>query len=606
MSSQKNLMNYLLEIKSVFRNSWRTNRIIWDEKKGLVIITIVIYAIVSLLPTVQSGINALFINHLIKIIGGLAIDPYFYWMLSLLLFFELFTPILSNLDLYFNRLMWFFLEKKFQIDIIAKLGSLDIAIHEDPKYKDLINKINEGGIYRLQSFSERQFFILQNIIGLFASSAVLIYSNWWLFVIIFLSTIPMLINELRYGRSVWNIHSSKAEVKRKYQEIYWRFGLVNSLIEMKIFQNVDYFVNTISDLYSIFQSEELRITKTKIRYQLIATLISQISYGFAFIWFVFQVVNGGMEIGTLTFMLASIGALRSSLSGFFNNLARHYEDNLFVSDVYMLYDTPPIIHKPNPGILISAKSTPVIEFKNVSFKYPHTKKYVLKNFSLAIKPGEKVALVGINGAGKTTIIKLLCRFYDPINGKILINGHDLQKINLDSWYNQIGAIFQDYEKYHFTIKETIALGRTSKKLLIHKVKNAAKASEADIFIQEWENKYEQMLGMEYSDGVEPSVGQWQKIALARTFYRDPRILILDEPTSSIDAQTEAKIFDKLHKLPRNRTVIIISHRFSTVRNADHICVLKGGQMIEYGTHQQLIDNDKIYKKLFTLQAKGYK
>ncbi len=307
----------------------------------------------------------------------------------------------------------------------------------------------------------------------------------------------------------------------------------------------------------------------------------------------------------MTFIFASIQDLRQSLSGLFSNLGRQYQDNLFVSDVFKLLDTEPVIKKPFKGIILNPDKTPEVVFDNVSFSYPGTNKAVLKNFSLKINPGEKIALVGINGAGKTTLIKLLCRFYDPDEGKITLDGHDLKDIDPESWYYQVGAIFQDYAKYHFIVKEAIAIGRTGATSSIEKVKEAAKAGEADVFIEEWEKKYEQMLGKEFTEGVEPSIGQWQKLALARTFYRDPKVLILDEPTSSIDAEAEAKIFEKLEALPRDRTVILISHRFSTVRQADKIGVIEDGQLKELGSHEDLLKINGTYAHLFTLQAKGY-
>ncbi|MDP3696554.1 MAG: ATP-binding cassette domain-containing protein, partial [Candidatus Taylorbacteria bacterium] len=281
------------------------------------------------------------------------------------------------------------------------------------------------------------------------------------------------------------------------------------------------------------------------------------------------------------------------------------QDSFFVSDIFKLLDMKPVIKKSEKGIVLDSHKTFEIAFEHVTFVYPGTKKAVLKDFSLKISPGEKIALVGVNGAGKTTFVKLLCRFYEPDEGKITIDGHDLREIDLESWYSQLGAIFQDYSRYHFIVKEAIALGRTGNISSLEKVKEAAKASEADTFIEEWEKKYEQMLGKEFTEGVEPSIGQWQKLALARTFYRDPLVLILDEPTSSIDAEAEAKIFEKLEALPKDRTVILISHRFSTVRQADKIGVVEDGQLKELGSHEDLLKLNGTYARLFTLQAKGY-
>ena len=229
---------------------------------------------------------------------------------------------------------------------------------------------------------------------------------------------------------------------------------------------------------------------------------------------------------------------------------------------------------------------PSIEFNNVSFKYPDTDNYILKNFSLTIKPGEKIAIVGINGAGKTTFVKLLCRFYDPTNGNIRINGIDLKQIDKKHWYSILGILFQDFSYYNFTAEKTISLGRMNGITDRNKILKAAKLSEAHSFIETWEDKYNQMIGKEF-DGVELSKGQKQKMAIARVFYRNPNIFILDEPTASIDSEAELCIFDNINKSTNNKTVITISHRFSTVRNSDKICVIdnKTVSEIEYTAYE---------------------
>ncbi len=319
-----------------------------------------------------------------------------------------------------------------------------------------------------------------------------------------------------------------------------------------------------------------------------------------------EVVHSRLQIGTLTFYLAAIMGLRRSLSGFFLGVGRQYQDGLFVTDAFQMLDLPPALKKSEKGIALSEGKTPKIVFENITFTYPGTKHLVLKDFSLEIKPGEKIALVGTNGAGKTTLIKLLCRFYDPNEGRILIDGTDIREIDLESWYAMLGVLFQDYANYHFLVKEAIGVGRTGDAYSQEKMEQSARASEAEAFIKQWDKAYEQMLGKEFTGGVEPSIGQWQKLGLARTFYRDPRVLILDEPTSSIDAESEAKIFEKLEQLPKDRTVILISHRFSTVRQANRICVIEGGRPTELGTHRELLKLNGTYARLFRLQAKGYK
>lgn len=592
-------------IAEIFRNSARVGKIIWEERKGQVIALCIISLFLSVMPFLNYGSSGLLINELVKIAGNKEVGSALLLFLGLYILTSFAMPLIGTLGDYFSKLFWFFLGEKFEMMLIKKKGDIDVAVHEDPKQNDLFHKVSEAGIWRIQNFSDRQFMIFENIISVIAASLVLTFSNWWVFLIILIGAIPDLIIEARYGQQNWGIQTAKAEVRRKFWNLRGHFNYLPNLIELKLFQNIKYFLSSIKELFRSYQEEEKKNEKKKFIYRSVSLMFAQAIISFAIIWFVFEVVKGHLLIGTLTFILSSVANLRRSLSGLFQNLGRQYEDNLFATDVFKLLDIEPAVIKPEKGIVIDTNKTPEIIFDNVTFAYPDTNKSILKNFSLKIPAGEKVALVGINGAGKTTIVKLLCRFYDTDKGKITINGHDLKDIDLESWYHQVGVLFQDYSGYHFIVKEAIAIGRTSEKLSIEKVKEAAKASEADVFIEEWEKNYEQHLGKQFTGGIEPSIGQWQKLALARTFYRDPKILILDEPTSSIDAEAEAKIFERLEALPKDRTVILISHRFSTVRRANHIAVIEKGTVKEFGTHNQLLKLKGTYAKLFKLQAKGY-
>lgn len=593
-------------LREMLKNGIQLSAIIWKEKKVSIIILCLMVLFISASPFLQSGSRGLLINELIKITGSNEVSSYLFMLIGVLVLATLIPSILYAIQNYLGNLFWFFLEAKFETLVIQKKGELDIAAHENPQQKNLLTKINEDGTWRVRNFIDREFYILQNIIELIIASIILIFSQWWVLILILIGTLPQFVVEAMYGRNVWGIHTGRAETKRKYWELYHHFSALPSLVELKLFQNTKYFLSAIKELFRSFHLEEKENEKKKLIYQLLALCLSQLIMAFAIVYFVTQVIKGNLLIGTLTFILASIGNLRQSLSGLFSNLARQYQDSLFVTDIFKFLNLKITIKTPEKGIIISPKQTPEIIFENVTFTYPGTKKNILKNFSLKISPGEKIALIGINGAGKTTFVKLLCRFYDPDKGKITINGHDLKEIDLESWYTQLGAIFQDYAHYHFIVKEAIAIGRTGTSSSLQKVQEAAQASEADTFIEEWEKKYEQMLGKEFTGGIEPSIGQWQKLALARTFYRDPRILILDEPTSSIDAEAEAKIFEKLELLPKDRTVILISHRFSTVRQADKIAVIEKGDLKELGTHENLLKLNGTYARLFALQAKGYK
>ncbi len=592
-------------IREMITNSLRLAKILWQEKRGTTFAIGFFLLFVSIMPFFASGVRGLVINELVKVAGGRIVSDYLLLLITALLLFGFLPPLFSTIQNYFSRRLWLFLGEHFEIWLLERTGSIDVALHEDPKHSDLFTKVRENGVFRIQNFVDRQFFLVANIIEVLAAAVIIFAFQWWIFLVIFIAMIPELFAEISYGQRVWGIFNARAEVRRRYWSMQRHFNWLPWLIELKVFQNTRHFLSRLSDLLGSFMKEQAAIDRKKLLIRTLTAGLSQTATAFTSGLFIFQVINGNLQIGTLTFLLASLGSLRQSLSGFFGNLGRQYQDSLFVTDIFKLIDTKPAIFQPKPGIMLPDNHTPEIIFENVTFVYPGRDTPVLKNFSLTIAPGEKIALVGGNGAGKTTLIKLLCRFYDPTEGRILVNGSDLRHIDLESFYHLMGVLFQDYASYHFVVKEAIGVGRMDKQNLSQKVKEAAHASEADIFIEEWEKKYEQMLGKEFTGGVQPSIGQWQKLALARTFYRDPRVFILDEPTSSIDAESEAKIFEKLESLPDDRSVILISHRFSTVRQANRICVIEDGHASEIGTHQELLKKNGTYARLFKIQAKGY-
>lgn len=315
-------------------------------------------------------------------------------------------------------------------------------------------------------------------------------------------------------------------------------------------------------------------------------------------------MSGAIKIGTFTFLFFLITGFQQNLSQFFRFLGQQSEDSHHIEDYFEFLNLENTIVQNTNGIKLNTDS-PVIRFENVSFKYPETEKYVLKNINLEIHPGEKLAIVWVNGAGKSTLIKLLFRFYDPTEWRILINEIDLKDVDQNDWYGHLGALFQEFVNYRLPLREAVAVGNTTFEIDDERVKIALEQSQSSGFTALWKNGIYQQLGKEFTDWVEPSVGQWQKLALARVFYRWANVFVLDEPTSAIDAEAEANVFENLAKLPSDKTVIFVSHRFSTIRQANRICVLEDGKISELWTHEELISNDATYKRLFELQAKGY-
>lgn len=593
-------------LRTMMGNGLRLMRMVLGDKPWFFIALALVWGIIAGAPFIGAWIRGVFIDHLISANAVQAFTSQTIILTSLMLLVSVLPDFLNTIQLFYTKILFLRMEEKLTHIVIKKAGEIDVASYEDPKFSDLVRRVKEEGIWRAMNFIENQIYILQNLLTVVIAAFITGSFNGWILLLLILGAIPEMITELRYGNDVWGIENTKSEVKRRYWDARSHFEHLPMLIELKLFQNTAYFLAIIRDLFSSYLQAEEQNERTRIRRRIISLVISQATIGIALFYFVSSVIHGKIQVGEFLFIFASLSEIRSSLSRAFSSLARQYQWNLFVTDFLSFIDTKPLIIRARKPIALRGHHTPRIEFRDVSFVYPGTSTEVLRHVSFTIAAGERLAIVGLNGAGKSTIVKLLCRFYDPTSGQILIDGNDLRRIDLNQWYAQVGALFQDYGHYHLKVKDAIAIGRSKDKVSNVRVYRAAKVAEADQFIQQWEKTYDQMLGKQFTDGVEPSIGQWQKLALARVFYRNPRVYIFDEPTSSIDPEAEAKIFDRLAAFPRDRTMILISHRFSTVRQADHIIVLAHGRIHEQGSHLELLQKKGTYARLFRLQAKGYR
>jgi ATP-binding cassette subfamily B protein len=391
---------------------------IWADNKAMVIALIAVFIVASVLPFTRSAAIGLLVNQLAQ--PAHSVSSAIIFSTGLLLLATVLPPFLSSLQSHFEKIFWFYMGEKFELLLLKRKGEIDVASHEDPKQNDLFVRVQEQGMGYLQTMVGDQFYIFQYILEALIASSILLASNWWLFLLIILTTLPELYVESKYSRDIWGIWSAHAEVKRKYYDLHKHFDDLPALIELKLSQNTGHFYQLLKEIFGSFQNEERRSELLKVRGQLLTRLLSQITVGFTVVYFIVQVRHGVTQVGFLIFIMAAIQELRQSLSGLFYQIGRQYENSLFVVDVFKLLDIPPIIIKPSPGIVLKTHITPAIVFDNVTFVYPGTNMPVLKNFSLTIQPGQKVAFVGTNGVGKSTIVKLLCRFYDPTEGSIYV------------------------------------------------------------------------------------------------------------------------------------------------------------------------------------------
>jgi ABC-type multidrug transport system fused ATPase/permease subunit len=565
--------------------------------------------LVSLIPLLGNAGEAFFINEIFESskLGNFSdslIISFVLFCLALI-FSNVVHPLRGKASMYFENTI----RGKSMMEIVRKNLELDVAVRENPKNNNLFTVVRENES-KFVEFTERMFSLFENIISfLFAFVAVAIF-NWWSVLIIFFTALPEFIWEAISGGRVFRTISGHAETRRKFGHLYGDTRNFNSSLEIRLFQSGDYFISNIQKLFTMFSGDRIKMAAKRYDYRIVTEIISTLGMFLVLGWFVYEAIGGKFGTGQVIFVFGMMRNLRGRLASIFSSLGGFYEQSMYVSDIFKFLDLTPFIKSEENSYKLK-KEAPEIIFENVSFQYPDQKSWVLKKVSFKVKPGEKIALVGINGAGKTTLVKLLCRFYDPTEGRILLDGRDLKEIDLNSWHAILGTLFQDYANYNLPVSELIKLGDISRISKLEDVRSAAKSAEADSFIQKWENNYDQVLGKGFTGGIEPSGGQWQRLALARVFFREPRVYILDEPTAAVDSEAEErimeeKVFEKFEGLPNDRTVILISHRFSTVRRADKILVLDGGELVEEGGHGDLMKLNSVYAKLFNLQAKGYK
>jgi ATP-binding cassette subfamily B protein len=602
----RNLLKFPFSaVQRVLVYAVRLLAIAWREQRSTVLGETLLSLAIAGVPFLQSGILALLVNALVEG-AGQGMTRAVLMLAALAVALSVLPEVLFALKGYLDRRLYLSMHEYFELQFFERKGQIDIATYENPKFQDLLTKAEERSVWPMLNLLEHQFFNLQSVIGVAAAAVVLATYDWRVFLLVFAAAVPKFVLEAKYGHGVWTIFDANAEKRRRYCHFRDHFAGLSDLTELKLFQNVRYFLASMRELLHAFSEEQRKNERKKLLYQLGSVSAAGLAVAVATTAIILSVVRGELAVGTMLFVLGAISSLQNALSGLFLSLGMQYQHSLFVKDLFGIMDTPPAIAHKAGGVVLGAQA-PEIVFEDVSFAYPGTDNLVLKNVSLRIRSGEKFALVGVNGSGKTTLVKLICRIYDPTAGRILVNGHDLRDVDLESWHHQIGVLFQDYAGYHFLVKEVIAMGRRngSPAADMEKVRQAALMSGSNTFIEEWARQYEQMIGREFTEGIDPSKGQLQKLALARSFYRDPRLMILDEPTASIDAEAEARIFEQLEALPEDKTVILISHRFSTVRKAGHICVLKDGSIEEIGTHHELMQLGNTYARLFRLQAAGY-
>ena len=597
----------------------RLIRLVWETHRAYTAMMIVLRVVRSVVPVTNLWVAKLIIDEVVRLVthgGGVT---HRLWQLVAI---EMATVVVGELlarasgltegllsDLFTNRI---------SIRIMEHAATLDLHQFEDPKFYDRLERARQGTTGRVALLGQ----ILgmgQSVLTLASLSVGLVAAAPWLLVLLAVAVLPSFIGETHFAGRTYSLLFRWTPQRRQLDYVRYVGASDRTAKEVQLFGLAPWLIGRYRVLSDRFYEEnrELAIRKAFVSSGL--SLIGTLGYYAAYVVVLARTVVGGISIGTLTFLAASFRQSRDLIQGLLMSASGVYEQSLYLRDLFEFFDMRPTIHNLENARPVPRPIATGFVFEDVGFRYPGSERWAVRHLSFSISPGERVALVGENGAGKTTLTKLIARLYDPSEGRILLDGVDLREYDLEDVRRTIGVIFQDFVRYDMRFDENVGVGEVE---VVREyldaaadapnggppvpIATAAEKSLAASLLPRLPGSYRQMLGRRFDDGVDLSGGEWQKVALARAYMRDAQLLILDEPTAALDARAEYDVFVRFNELMSGRMAIVISHRFSTVRMADRIIVLRNGEIVEQGTHAELLETGGLYAELFQMQAAGYR
>jgi len=496
------------------------------------------------------------------------------------------------------------LGQKVNTLILEKALTLDLTHFEDSEFYDKMTRARREASSRPLSLVSRTFKLVQDALSLVTYGGLLLQFSGWAVTVLVVAAVPAFVAETRFAGEAFRLFRWRAPETREQNYLETLIAREDFAKEVQLYQLGPMLLERYRSIFNRLYGEDRDLTIRRGVWGYLLGLLSTTAFYVAYAWIVLEAIAARISLGDMTMYLMVFRQGQTTFSGTLTSIGGMYEDNLYLSNLYEFLEQD--IPKPRGGATKGLVPGDGIRFENVSFTYPGSLQLALKNVSLHLKPGKKLAIVGENGSGKTTLIKLLTRLYTPDAGRILLDGLDLQEWDINVLHQRIGVIFQNFVRYQFTVGENIGVGDVENLEDKARWQIAAEKGMAKPFIEQLPERFQTQLGRWFKGGQELSGGQWQKIALARAFMRTGAdILVLDEPTAAMDAEAEVQIFERFRALTQNQMALLISHRFSTVRMADTIVVLTAGELVEQGTHEELLKAGGRYARLFSLQAAGY-
>ncbi len=600
-----------------YGDTWRTRiaamrnippvlHMVWECGPKTVIWSIALRIALALMPLAILAVSKWLINAIVVSLAHHAAVPHYFWWVVVLEFaLASITAILSRGMGFCDSLLGDLYLQHISIRVIEHASQLDITAFENPDYYDRLERAKAQATDRIAMVQMMGTLIQQVLTTISLSLYIAIYSPWLLLLLI-AGTIPALLGDSHFAFLGYAKNFMQTPLRRKMDYLRDVGGSKEAAKELKLFGLRDFLVGSFRGMADTIFRQNVALSKRRLLAGALLSLLATAGYYSAYALVLWGTIRGKFTVAVLFVLTSAILQVSANLQQIFVNASGVADQALFLTDLLGFFAMQPTV-KTKPGAISIPRPIQLgIEFRNVSFAYPGTTRLVLKDFNFHLHPGERVALIGENGQGKTTIVKLITRLYDPTEGQILVDGIDLREYDLEDLCHETGVIFQDFMRYEMSARDNIAVGRIEERDRLDRIAAAAQMSLADEVIARLPGGMEQQLGRRFDGGVDLSGGEWQRMALARAYLRDAQLLILDEPTSALDPRSELEVFQRFAELTRGKMALLISHRFSTVKMADRIVVLSHGVLTEQGTHAELMQQDGLYAEMFEMQAASYR